>query len=68
MAVKTNNLIWGVVLVIVGFAIAVVGLRFTYPTSLYVGIIGLAVTAFGYVVFKAGTTGARARRGARARE
>ena len=70
MAVKTSNLIWGVVLAIAGFAIAVVGLRFTYPTSLYVGIIGLAVTAFGYVVFKAGTTGAgaRARRGARARE
>ena len=68
MVVKTSNLIWGVVLVIIGFAIAVVGLRFTYPTSLIIDLIGLGVTAFGYIVFRAGVTATRARRGARARE
>ncbi|MCG2865470.1 MAG: hypothetical protein L7H04_06345 [Vulcanisaeta sp.] len=62
MAVKTNNLIWGIVLTIAGFAIAVVGLRFTYPTSLIIDLIGLGITAFGYVVFRAGTTAARSRR------
>jgi len=67
MVVKTSNLIWGVVLVIIGFAIAVVGLRFTYPTSLIIDLIGLGITAFGYVVFRA-STATRARRGARARE
>ena len=55
----TNNMIWGVVLVLAGFAIAVVGLRFAYPVSLILGLIGLGVTAFGYVVFRSG----RARRG-----
>jgi len=67
MAVKTNNLIWGIVLTIAGFAIAVVGLRFTYPTSLIMDLIGLSVTAFGYVVFRSGATATRSRR-ARARE
>jgi len=56
-------MIWGVVLVLAGFAIAVVGLRFTYPTSLILGLIGLGVTAFGYVVFRSGAAAARARRG-----
>jgi type IV secretory pathway VirB3-like protein len=64
---RTNNMIWGVVLVLAGFAIAVVGLRFTYPTSLIIDLIGLGITAFGYVVFRAGATAARSRR-ARARE
>jgi len=58
---RTNNIIWGVVLVLAGFAIAVVGLRFTYPTSLIIDLVGLGVTAFGYVVFKAGTAARRAR-------
>ena len=59
---RANNMIWGVVLVLAGFAIAVVGLRFTYPTSLIIDLIGLGVTAFGYVVFRSGATAARARR------
>ena len=63
---RTNNMIWGVVFVLAGFAIAVVGLRFTYPTSLIIDLIGLGITAFGYMVFRASTV-ARARRGARAR-
>jgi len=63
---RTNNMIWGVVLVLAGFAIAVAGLRFTYPTSLIIDLVGLGVTAFGYVVFRSGAA-ARARR-ARARE
>ena len=58
---STSRMIWGVVLVLAGFAIAVVGLRFTYPTSLIIDIIGLGVTAFGYVVFKSATTAVRAR-------
>jgi len=62
MAVKTSNLIWGIVLAIAGFAIAVVGLRFTYPTSLYVGIIGLVTTIFGYLVFRGGIGAPRSRR------
>ena len=37
---RTNNMIWGVVLVLAGFAIAVVGLRFTYPTSLIIDLVG----------------------------
>jgi len=65
---RTNNMIWGVVLVLAGFAIAVVGLRFTYPTSLIIDLIGLGITAFGYVVFRVGATATRARRGTRARE
>jgi type IV secretory pathway VirB3-like protein len=65
---RANNMIWGVVLVLAGFAIAVVGLRFTYPTSLIIDLIGLGITAFGYVVFRAGVTATRARRGPRARE
>ena len=60
---RANNMIWGVVLVLAGFAIAVVGLRFTYPTSLIIDLVGLGITAFGYAVFRAGVTAARARRG-----
>jgi len=62
MAVKTSNLIWGIVLAIAGFAIAVVGLRFTYPTSLFIGIIGLVTTIFGYLVFRGGVGAPRSRR------
>ncbi len=62
MAVKTNNLIWGLVLAIAGFAIAVVGLRFTYPTSLFIGIIGLVTSIFGYLVFRGGVGAPRSRR------
>jgi len=58
---RTNNIIWGVVLVLAGFAIAVVGLRFTYPTSLIIDLVGLGVTAFGYVELKSGTAARRAR-------
>jgi hypothetical protein len=65
MAVKTNNLIWGIVLAIAGFAIAVVGLRFTYPTSLFIGIIGLVTSIFGYLVFRGGVGAPRSRRGIR---
>jgi len=62
---RTSRMIWGVVLVLAGFAIAVVGLRFTYPTSLIIDLVGLGVTAFGYVVFRSGAT---ATRRSRARE
>ena len=49
---NVNNVIWGVVLVLAGFVIAVVGLRFVYPTSLIIDLIGLGITLFGYVVFR----------------
>jgi lipopolysaccharide export LptBFGC system permease protein LptF len=62
-----NNMIWGVVLVLTGFIIAVVGLRFSYPVSLVLGLVGLGITVFGYVVFRAGRTAGSARRRGRAR-
>jgi len=60
-SIMSNNTLWGVVLVFVGFAIAIVGLRFTYPVSLIIDLIGLGVTAFGYMMFRAGRRGTRAR-------
>jgi len=59
-----NNTIWGVVLVLAGFVIAIIGLRFTYPLSLLLDLIGLGVTVFGYAIFRASI---RTRRRARAR-
>jgi len=60
-----DNRLWGVVLVLVGFAIAIVGLRFSYPVSLIIDLVGLGITAFGYMMFKAGT---KTRQRTRARE
>jgi lipopolysaccharide export LptBFGC system permease protein LptF len=64
---RVNNMIWGVVLVLTGFIIAVVGLKFSYPVSLILGLVGLGVTVFGYVVFRAGRTAGGAKRRGRAR-
>lgn len=59
---RSTNTIWGVVLVLVGFAISVVGLRFAYPVSFVIDLVGLGVTLFGYVIFRAGRSRTRARR------
>ncbi len=35
---RVNNMIWGVVLVLTGFIIAVVGLKFSYPVLAILGM------------------------------
>lgn len=46
--------LWGVVLVIAGFAISVAGLSFPSPTPLLSGIIGLGLSLLGALIYYRG--------------